>query len=420
MSETGWPGAAARSPALRKAAAPRIAILADDLTSAGDGAAPFRAAGFAARIRLIAPCADEAAELLTHDGVVAIDLDTRAGSAIDAGLVTRRAAAALAGADIVFKTVDSTVRGHLSAEIDAALAVSGRHTAIIAPAFPEEGRTTVGGVQLLGGVPVHATAFARDPVHPVRDADLRNLIPGAVLARADASGFGMARLVGEQPYVVADAETDADLDRVVAQVDDPRTVLWVGSAGLAKALARNLRRLAPPTRRADDDGSDGSRAVREPSRRRVLVVVGSLHPASRQQASRLGAVIGGPIVVRDASLDAVEATARTLKEHGTALLYRPDEHIGTDLVPDLLADVTARLAGRAAFDALVVTGGQSARAVLLRLGARSIELLGEPEPGVALGSLDRPAALPVILKAGGFGDERTLVRLSGLPLARWQ
>ena len=65
------------------------------------------------------------------------------------------------------KKVDSTLRGPLAAEIEAALAASGRTRAVVAPAFPATGRTTVGGVQHLDGVPVHATRFAHDPVSPV-------------------------------------------------------------------------------------------------------------------------------------------------------------------------------------------------------------------------------------------------------------
>ncbi|MGW7363483.1 four-carbon acid sugar kinase family protein [Streptomyces sp. NPDC054841] len=390
-----------------------VAILADDLTSAGDGAAPFRAAGFPARISLAGPDHGPAT------GVTAIDLDTRTGPADVAAALTARAATALSGADVVLKTVDSTLRGHLAAEIGAALtalAASGRRTAVIAPAFPAEGRTTVGGVQLLAGRPVHETAFAEDPAHPVRCADLTRLIPGAVRAdlvapqertvsrgRTVSPGRTVSRLLGTAPLVLADAACDEDLDALVAAVPDPGQVLWVGSPGLAAALAR---RLGP------GPGSPAPEGDIRSSRPRVLVVVGSLHPAGHEQSARFATRESGALVpVLDPA--AVDLAERELAARSRALLHGPDvrtEHS----VPQALARAVVALASRDAFDALVLTGGETARTVLLALGARDLDLVDEPEPGIALGLLDHPRRISVALKAGGFGDRDTLRRLTDL------
>lgn len=389
---------------------PRIALVADDLTSAADGAAPFRAVGFPARIGLGGPASDPADATLPV-GVTAVDVDTRGGPAALSGARTARAMTRLAGADVLVKTMDSTVRGHLAVELAAALSASGRATAVIAPAFPAEGRTTVGGIQLLDGVPVHDTAFARDPGHPVRTADLTALVPGAVRV-GRAPGSGLAGLLGRTRYLVADASHDRDLDRIVAAVPDPGQVLWVGSPGLAEALARRFAPYAGPPSGAEP-GCRGDR---------VLVVVGSLHPASWAQAARLGpGGAGGPDALvtvppdpPDECADEVVAQAeRRLAERGVAVLHGP-RRPAAGSVPAALAEVAARLDARRAFDALVLTGGETARAVLRALGARTIQLAGQSQPGIPLGRLDRPSPLPVALKAGGFGDRDALARLVDL------
>ncbi|MGW2562730.1 four-carbon acid sugar kinase family protein [Streptomyces sp. NPDC001514] len=401
----------------------RIAILADDLTSAGDGAAPFRAAGFPARIGLAA--STDATEPVTavgvtavgasQAGVTAVDLDTRVRPAAYAAERTAAASAMLADADVLLKTVDSTLRGHLAAETAAALAASGRRTAIVAPAFPAEQRTTVGGVQLLAGRPVHDTAFAHDPMHPVRCADLTELFPGAVRVGGPAATVRRS-LVGAERIVLADAASDRDLDALVAAVPDPGQVLWVGSPGLAAALAR---RLGPgpgngqgpgghvPGRGADA-GRDADALSPAP---RVLVVVGSLHPAGREQAARFAARGGKDALVPVADPAAVVRAEQALVGRGRALLHGPDARTA-DSVPLALARAVVELAVRRTFDALVLTGGETARTVLLALGARTVDLVGEPEPGIALGLLDHPLRIPVALKAGGFGDRDTLCRLT--------
>lgn len=431
-------------------------MVADDLTSAADGAAPFRAAGLPARIAL-GGFDDLDADLPRGArlplGVTAVDLDTRGGPAALAGARTARAVARLAEADVLVKTMDSTVRGHLAVEIEFAMAASGRSTAVIAPAFPAEGRHTVGGVQLLNGVPVHDTAFADDPGHPVRTADLTALVPGAVVA---GRGPGLAALLGRARYVVADASSDSDLDRIVGAVPDPGEVLWVGSPGLAEALARRLapggslvRHGRPAGQGLGGPGLDGQglggqglggQGLGGPGLGgpghggpglggpglggRVLVVVGSLHPASWAQVTRLGApdtaalVLVEPLpVARQAPVASdepygvvVARLERQLAERGVAVLHGPRQR-SAGAVPAALADVAARLAARRAFDTLVLTGGETARAVLRALGARTIPLTGQPQPGIPFGCLDRPWPLPVALKAGGFGDRDALARL---------
>ena len=72
-----------------------------------------------------------------------------------------------------------------------------------------------------------------------------------------------------------------------------------------------------------------------------------------------------------------------------------------------LAEAAALAAEHAA--GLVLTGGETARAVCDRVGVRAIELCGEVEPGVPLGRIASPARA-VVTKAGAFGDPGTLCR----------
>ena len=53
---------------------------------------------------------------------------------------------------IVLKKIDTALRGHLGAELDAAIAAAGAAEAFVLPAIPRVGRTTVGGEQRIDGV----------------------------------------------------------------------------------------------------------------------------------------------------------------------------------------------------------------------------------------------------------------------------
>ena len=330
----------------------QIAILADDLTSAADGAGPFISSGLTAAVgRQMVP--------VGQAQVLAVDVASRSMDAVAAGLQTAAAAAQFSSADVLYKTVDSTLRGHVRTEIAAALRGSGRQRLVFAPAFPEMRRTTVGGVQLTDGVPVDRSSYGRDPVHPARTAMLTDLVPPEA-----------------RHAILLDAQTQEDLDQQVAEIGRPEEILWAGSPGLARAL---VKRFAPETR---------PQAISARCEGKLLVVVGSANELSHRQAD---AVRG-----RD---DVTVLRAPLGRSHNAA---------------KVLAALTGNAAfalGDGTFGALLATGGDTMNAILDRLGVRQFQLLGEIEPGFPIGLAQLAArSLLLGLKAGGFGSEDTLLR----------
>ncbi|WP_168713561.1 four-carbon acid sugar kinase family protein [Streptomyces sp. A0642] len=380
-----------------------IGILADDLTSAGDGAAPFRRAGHEARIILSEPATAPA----RAPGVTAVDLGTRLLDEGAAAARNERAAHLFAGSALLLKTVDSTLRGHVAAEIRAAWAGSRRRAVVVAPAFPAEGRVTRGAVQYVHGVPVHESDFAHDPVHPVRCADLTTVLPDAVVVGPEQADE-LPALTGRGALIVCSAAVDGDLDRLVAAVPHLDDVLWVGSPGLAAALARRC---------AHADGSEAHVPPPTPApARRPLVVVGSANPATRRQLAALhsradvqGVTVGHDPVPAMEELRALTAPVLTLRT--------PDERQPPASSRALAASLTAvvrALVEERQVDALVVTGGETAASVLRGLGIDGVDLIDEPEPGVARGTPPGLPSLPVMIKAGGFGNDELLLRLCDL------
>jgi len=298
----------------------------------------------------------------TDARVLSVDLDTRSRPERAARSIVRRAFSSRGArrADILYKKIDSTLRGHVWAELAAARRALGRRPVLLAPAFPAQGRSVRDAVLHLRGKP--------------QSGDLRALLAKAGLPATHITAASAARLkaaiaAGARAFV-CDAASDADLDRVARAglALRPRP-LFVGSAGLARALARTLpRRPAAPV----------SPACIRP----VLTVVGSASPVSRRQASALGA--RDPLLVIDWRRAPTPADIPRVRRLG-------------------------RLVARAAAEVhYVLTGGETARAVLGARGVRALRLLGEVEPGVPFG-MTRDGTL-VCTKAGAFGSPATLAR----------
>lgn len=379
---------------------PRVAVVADDLTGAGDTAVQFLRAGWSTELQLSpAPSTAE---------VVAVSTDSRA---LPAELAARAADEAVrrlrgAGAARLYKKVDSTLRGPIRAEIDATLAAwSPGAVAVVCPAFPATGRTVRDGVLLVDGVEVHRTAVGRDPVTPVTESRIAVLLGAEHVrltgddARADAE---LLRAGG--PVVVADAETEEDLDRLAAAVTalGPDAVP-VGSAGLASRLARSWAEQEAPAP--------------------ALVVVTSLHQTARGQVEEL---VADPRtrIEQPAPGDLADEEAWRSWTSGALERFDPstahtalvapedrDGQLDPAAVARRMGEFAAALAGRHELSGFVVTGGDGARALTRALEARAIALTGEVAPGIPIGTLSGGPrhGRAIVTKAGGFGSPTALL-----------
>ncbi len=376
-----------------------FAIVADDLTGAADSCANLAKTGRRTAVFFEGEGGGDGFE------AIAFDTDSRCAPPDEARRRVLEAGEKARPATIVYKKIDSTLRGNLAVEIAAMMEATGRERAVVAPAFPHAGRATLGGTQLLHGTPVHETDFAaRDPKTPVRESHLPTILFGlgrvgslALDDLADPAG-AVRRAVAGNLCVVADATGDAHLRSLVRAVPEPSRVLWVGSAGLASALPPiihpgNGETALPPPRETYGGG--------------VLVVVGSLSEVSRRQLRSLDRSTGAFLAsVEDASglCDAKDF----LRSGGCVALHSPSGagDFSPVEVAGMLAEAAVGLEG--CFESLVLTGGDTALAVARRLGAEGIEIFGEVEPGVPFGSFIGRKPYPVVTKAGGFGHPATL------------
>lgn len=400
----------------------RWLIIADDLTGAADCAIAFAKRGMPA----IVSWAD--GTVAEEVPILAVDTDSRRLLAIEAA--SRQQAVLKARhrqEQAVYKKVDSTLRGQPAAEtaaLVAALRAAGRKTvAVVSPAFPATGRKTEGGHVLVQGKRLEETALWAQE-HTYASASLPDVLATAGLRAVTvpldvvrkgrtALGEHIIRAAREGvDAVVCDAATDADL-KVIAAATLPMAdrLLWVGSGGLAAALAELEPAVAmsPTPNRLDAGG--------------ILFVVGSLAQASRAAAVRLVGerqvrlVVVPPAVLlgdeNGADRDDLARTVAAALAAGEDVLVE----IGPSDDPDLRrgAEMAARLAGLLTsagpqMSGPVATGGETACALLDKLGVQGIRLFEEIEPGVPLGVTIGNVVLPVVTKAGAFGGEETLVR----------
>ena len=231
-----------------------IGIVADDLTGANDTALQFFIKGSNTEIIFDT---DENIQNHPNVGTFALTTESRNIDAKEAAQKVWEGAKKLKdnlSVEYFYKKIDSTLRGNIAVETLAMLDAIGYDAAVIAPAFIREGRITIGGYQLLKGVPIERTDAARDSYAPIYDSYIPDILKkqvnesfydsiATIQLNVVAKGAGpitskLNELVsGGKKLIVIDAVSAIDLEQVVLAISKSQfNILPVGSAGLANAL----------------------------------------------------------------------------------------------------------------------------------------------------------------------------------------
>jgi 3-dehydrotetronate 4-kinase len=406
-----------------------LGCIADDYTGASDLANTLTRAGLRTVQTIGIPSDDF--PLPDVDAVV-VSLKSRS---IEASLAVTRSRAAERwlrgrGADhVLFKicsTFDSTDAGNIGPVMDALRADSGDTIVLVAPAFPETGRTVYQGNLFVGSVPLNESPLKDHPLNPMHDSNLVRvlarqsktrigLVDLAVLARGpDAVRKKLVELAGQNVgAAIADAVFASDLETIGAVALEHR--LSVGASGIGLGLARALvasgrtKSQAASGAIADTPvggpaaclaGSCSQATLLQVARAEQVMPVLHLDPeqviagqgeARRALAWATDRLREGPVLI--ASSSTPEEVAALQSRHGRDATGHAIEQAMADIAEGLVSAGVRRL---------VVAGGETSGAAVDRLGI----------PGFLVGA-EIAAGVPVLRAVGAKAGDMLLALKSG-------
>ena len=408
---------------------PLLGAIADDFTGATDLASMLVRTGMRAVQLIGVPGGND--RVPDADAII-VALKSRTAPVRQAVEESRAALAWLRRAgcrQFFFKycsTFDSTEQGNIGPVADALIADLGCGFALACPAFPVNGRSVYQGYLFVGSVLLNESGMEKHPLTPMTDANLVRvlsrqttgtvgLVPfGTVERGADAIRDAMTALKEEgRRYAIVDAVTDDHL-RAIGSAAASHALI-TGGSGIAIGLADNFRAAGLLPVISDPGALPNAEG-------HAAVLAGS---CSRATLAQIGVARGevptlelDPLATSDGTALARQAVAWMEGKLGAtpiviAASAPPErvaalqEKLGRDaagaLVEHALADIAEALVQRGV-RRLAVAGGETAGAVVTRLGVRSLRIGAEIDPGVpwtyAEGS--GPKML-LALKSGNFG-----------------
>jgi len=414
----------------------KIGIVADDYTGANDTGAQFAKHGLNTfvftRTKNLTRMANEAE-------VIVVDTESRSDKPKTAYNKVRKVAKLFkeTGFHIVYKKIDSTLRGNIGPELDAIMDEFQVKIALVVPAYPKTGRITVGGHLLLNQIPLEKTEISKDPIHPVRQSNVLDLMKGQTRRKINRIDLSVV-LRGEKALeneihketdvgneiIVIDATTQEDLKTIARAFSTlSEAKLACGSAGLAEELPEALGLEKKRRMIVVISGSTSAttfQQVSEASRALNLCLL-DLYPlrvlqSGRNKRNEIERIVkqaskfigkGKDVIIRSAeSKDAVAETQDFARSLGLS-----NRQMGTRIAT-ALGEIASVIAERFRVGGMVLTGGDTAVRVCETMGVEKTNIENEVMPGIPVLRVigGKSDGMRIVTKAGAFGEKDAVIK----------
>ena len=408
---------------------PRLLVIADDLTGALDTGVQFCKQGITTQVHFAGRL--DWRRLPPELQVLIVNAESRHLPAAEAYQIVHSLAtnAYAHGVRVVYKKIDSGLRGNIGAELHA-LANAAGEAVYLLPAFPKMRRVTRLGTHYIDEVPVSESVFGKDPFEPVRFSSIPELIALQSEVPVSLSRPQSPENPPGKAIVVVDSETDGDLQLAAHALKSRQPRALAGCAGFAAFLPVlidfDTRPSLPPK-----------------GAQKMIVISGSINPITLQQgqyakdngftvfeltpAQKLeSGYFSGESAkeffnqVRQAALNApvlVTAAMTTAAVESTDGLISGQQLTKEDArvtISKNIGEFAAKLLLEE--DAvLFIVGGDTLYATLTCLGIYEVEPLQELVPGVVLSRIDfKGRSVEFVTKSGGFGSEDTILQAGNI------
>lgn len=410
----------------------QLLVISDDFTGALDTGVQFAGKGMRTKI-LSCPPADDGIWVRSEAQVIVVDAQTRH---LDGEEAYRRVfdlvkSARTAGVLYIYKKTDSGLRGNIGRELEAALAAGGEEYLTFIPALPAMNRITVKGIHYVDGVPIHKTAFGRDPFEPVLSAEVKDLFRDASARTAlyeESAHYerGQGKEIG-----IFDAASETQIRKIAKDLmEQGRLGVMAGCAGFASVLGDCL-------------GLEKTEVKTPAVAQRMFIVCGSVNEITGRQIeygekNGMRRITVTPVqqftpgylhsregrewlqgLKRDCEAGVTCMVETGISDMETVTRYREENHIPLEqarvTISKMLGGMLRELLKMGLEATIMIIGGDTLAAFIAEMNCGEITVCRELEKGTVLSSVEIEGKEQwIISKSGGFGEPELLVKVEEL------
>ncbi|MDU5085737.1 MAG: four-carbon acid sugar kinase family protein [Anaerococcus vaginalis] len=380
----------------------KMLLIADDFTGANDSGIKIVQRGYDASISL--NCNEK-----FDSNINIIDTETRnlnKNKAYDIVDKTISNLENLSDYLVIYKKVDSTLRGNIRSEYEAIYKYLNPQFVIFAPAHPNLGRTTKDGIQYVNGKRILDTEFSQDPEKPVTNDNIKNILADKMHHHyIDEIRKDLNIKPGINTF---DCEIYDDLLKIAQKsLEIDQRVLFIGSAGLCDALFDELIIKKPAVGIVGSVSSQNKESIEYCKKMGVPVIkITLMDYVNNSYKNKIDQVI----CLLKENKDVIIVTSKDRRDYTETLEYLRENNLKTDLIlSKLLKSISISIINEVDISGVFTSGGTTSIEFLKSIGATGTNLINEIENGVIMNKIKGVSNdLYLVTKAGAFGNKKTI------------
>ena len=380
----------------------KMLLIADDFTGANDSGIKIVQRGYDASISL--NCNEK-----FDSNINIIDTETRnlnKNKAYDIVDKTISNLENLSDYLVIYKKVDSTLRGNIRSEYEAIYKYLNPQFVIFAPAHPNLGRTTKDGIQYVNGKRILDTEFSQDPEKPVTNDNIKNILADKMHHHyIDEIRKDLNIKPGINTF---DCEIYDDLLKIAQKsLEIDQRVLFIGSAGLCDALFDELIIKKPAVGIVGSVSSQNKESIEYCKKMGVPVIkITLMDYVNNSYKNKIDQVI----CLLKENRDVIIVTSKDRRDYIETLEYLRENNLKTDLIlSKLLKSISISIINEVDISGVFTSGGTTSIEFLKSIGATGTNLIDEIENGVIMNKIKGVSNdLYLVTKAGAFGNKKTI------------
>lgn len=319
--------------------------------------------------------------------------------------------------DLIYKKVDSTLRGNIASEVKVIYEEYKPDLVIFAPAFPIIGRTTVDGIHYVNDKRIIETEFSRDPIKPVLEDNISKLIQVGFEEKFIHHNLREIREgkidFSKEKLHSFDAENNDDLGKIVkAALETNKKVLWVGSAGMADIILKFKKPLRPALALVGSLSEVSKNQIRFAEEKGIKVLKVSISKlledrnAIDYSKQAIDILKSGKDLIITSSYDNKDYL-ESIKIGEKLSMTRSQVGLASQ---EILGDIGKNVVETSDISGIFVTGGDTAIGFINSVDALGSNIIEEIVTGIPFMKLNggKFNELRMVSKAGAFGNEDAL------------
>lgn len=375
----------------------KIVVIADDFTGAAE------IGGIGLRHGLKVAIETKAIDNREVDLLV-IATDTRSMSNVDASKYIAEITRTVMSFNpfLIYKKIDSVLRGNISGELESQLKTMGKNKAIIIAANPVFDRIIKNGNYFIEGVPLHETCFSIDSQYPVQSNDvLKILKPSRDFPVVNRK---YNEELPEKGLIMGDVENLDDLRKWTLNYD--KDILFAGASGFFNSLLITLQL-----------SRQKGKSYIKPFGEKALFVLGSSYPKDETLLRKMiqnghyhsnmpEEIYGNENFSSDALDNWVNEIIAGLEKHNKVIISSIHSNSSDNgifiRIKQTVSEVVRRIFEQVSLDEILIEGGSTTSEILNRLNIEGLTPIQELDTGVIRMQVNNKPGLCLTTKPGSY------------------